>query len=141
MDYSKLTKKQIIDAIINDEITFQNILEEQLNDKEVVLELVKKNGLILYYASENLQNDKDVVLEAVKQNGFALIHASKSLQSNKDLLECLEKKEFDNKWSSYYKSFYKEKIELLESIRNQEEKEIIQNLINPSNKETKKIKF
>lgn len=36
-------------------------------NKEVVLEAVKEDGYALRYASEELQNDKEVVLEAVKK--------------------------------------------------------------------------
>lgn len=50
------------------------------NNKEEVLEAVKRNGMALEYASEELKNDKEVVLEAVKQNDWALEYASKELR-------------------------------------------------------------
>ncbi len=42
------------------------------NNKEIVLAAVKKTGLALEFASENLKNDKEVVIAAVKQDGNAL---------------------------------------------------------------------
>ena len=50
--------------------------EELRNNKEVVLEAVKKNGSALEYASERLQADKDVVLAAVKQYGDSIVYAN-----------------------------------------------------------------
>lgn len=44
-------------------------MEENWNDKEFVLDRVKKDGFELKYASEELKNDKEVVLEAVKAIG------------------------------------------------------------------------
>ncbi len=56
------------------------------NDKEVVIEAVKQDGLTLYYASDDLQDDKEVVIEAVKQDGEALYLASGRLQDDKEVL-------------------------------------------------------
>jgi predicted methyltransferase len=53
----------------------------------VVIEAVKQNGVILFYASEELRNDKDVVIEAVKENGFALKYASEELQNDEELIK------------------------------------------------------
>ena len=55
------------------------------NNKNVVLEVVKQNGLALQFASEKLQDDKNVVLEAVKQDGRALRFASEKLCNDKDI--------------------------------------------------------
>jgi hypothetical protein len=41
-----------------------------------VLEAVKNDGWVLYYASKYLINDKQVVLVAVKKNRLALKYAS-----------------------------------------------------------------
>ena len=63
---------------------------ENWNDKEFVLERVKRDGWDLNwdlkYASEELRNDKEVVLEAVKQNGFALYYASEELRNDKEVM-------------------------------------------------------
>jgi hypothetical protein len=41
--------------------------------------LVKKIGISLRYASDELKNDKDVVMNAVQNSGMALKFASKIL--------------------------------------------------------------
>jgi len=47
-----------------------------------VFAAVMRNGLLLQYASEDIQNNFDIVLAAVKQNGWALKYASKELRTN-----------------------------------------------------------
>jgi hypothetical protein len=42
------------------------VSEKLKNDKDIVLEAVKKNLHALCHASENMKNDKELVLEAVK---------------------------------------------------------------------------
>ena len=55
-------------------------------DKKAVLEAVKRNGLYLVTASEELKEDKEVVLAAVRQNGTALRHASELLQEDREVV-------------------------------------------------------
>lgn len=43
--------------------------------KEELLKKIKKDAHALAYASENLRNDKEVVLEAVKKNGSTVCYA------------------------------------------------------------------
>lgn len=45
--------------------------EELLNDRELVLELVEKNGLLLEFVSEELKKDFEVVITAVSNNNDA----------------------------------------------------------------------
>jgi len=49
-------------------------------DKDVALAAVKQNGLVLYYASDELRGDKEVVLAAMGQNRLALKFASDELK-------------------------------------------------------------
>lgn len=51
-------------------------------DKELVLEAVKQNGLVLVYASPDLKNDFDVVYQAVRNRGQSLNYASYELRNN-----------------------------------------------------------
>ena len=52
----------------------------------------KRTGFVLQYASEELRGDLDMVLAAVKSNGYALTHASEELKNNKDVaLEAVRK--------------------------------------------------
>lgn len=44
-------------------------MKEIINDREILLEAVKKDGSALRYASEELKNDREIVLEAVKADG------------------------------------------------------------------------
>ena len=57
-----------------------------INNKEVVMEVVKKDGYLLKYASDNMKNDKEVVLEAVMQDINALQFASDELKNNKEFM-------------------------------------------------------
>jgi len=55
-------------------------LNNKLNtDKEVMLAMVKQDGLMLEYASNELKLDIEVVLAAVKQNGLARRFASNNI--------------------------------------------------------------
>ena len=47
-----------------------------------MLEIVKKNGLNLKYASEELKNNKQVVLAAINQSPWAFKYASEALQQD-----------------------------------------------------------
>jgi hypothetical protein len=47
--------------------------KELLNDKELVLEAVKKNCYALLLTSEELKNDKEFILESLKQNSNSFL--------------------------------------------------------------------
>lgn len=55
------------------------------NNKQIILNSVKRNGNNLSLASVKLKNDYSVVLEAVKNNGLSINYASKKLKNNEDL--------------------------------------------------------
>ena len=57
-------------------------------DRSLVMQCVKQNGLTLHNAVEELRQDRQVVLEAIKTTPKALQYAHYSLQDDKDL--CLE---------------------------------------------------
>ena len=57
--------------------TSKNEIENLPDNKESILSLVSKNGLMLEYA-QKYQDDVDVVLAAVRQNGLALRYASEN---------------------------------------------------------------
>jgi len=56
-------------------------------NKELVLKCVEQQGLLLQYASEDLQNDKDVVRTALNQDVHAIEFASKAFRSRKDIMK------------------------------------------------------
>jgi hypothetical protein len=62
----------------------QYIKPEQYKEdyREIVETAVKKDGLSLQFAKENLNDDEDIVFIAVSQNGFALEFASDTLKNN-----------------------------------------------------------
>ena len=47
---------------------------------------VRRNGLVLEFASDDLKNDKEVVLAAVRKNGLALQDASDDLKNDEYFL-------------------------------------------------------
>ena len=56
------------------------------DDKEVVIEAVRKSGINLGHASDRLKNDREVVMEAVKQSGVILQYASDKLRDDKEVV-------------------------------------------------------
>ena len=71
------------------------------NNKNLVIEAVKQNGLALEYASNALKNDKEIVTIAVKQNGLALEYASNALKNDKEIVTIAVKQ---NGWMLDYAS-------------------------------------
>ena len=76
--YNNLPIKQkynnhIVIAAVKKDINNIKLLPERFyDDYFVMLELVKHNGLLLAYVSEELIQDHNIVLTAVRQNGMAL---------------------------------------------------------------------
>ena len=60
---------------------------DQADNKEYVLNMIKKDGKLLDFASARLQDDEEVVMEAVKQNPISLEFASKRLKNNEDCFD------------------------------------------------------
>ena len=73
----------------DDEDDLDKFLKEKLdnfnNDFDVMLEVVKKNGRFLRFASDNLKANPKIVLTAVK-NGRALEFASEDCRANIDIV-------------------------------------------------------
>lgn len=59
---------------------------DENSSRDEVLELVKKCGGILQYASNELKNDREVVMAAVKDIGFAFRFASHELREDKEIV-------------------------------------------------------
>lgn len=60
--------------------------EENRNDPQIVMEIVKQNGRLLEYAGDRLKNDPKIVLEAIKNDATSYEYASERLQKDKELL-------------------------------------------------------
>jgi dimeric dUTPase (all-alpha-NTP-PPase superfamily) len=56
------------------------------NNRELVLDSVRKNGISLKYASKELRNDKEIVMVAVKQDRRSFKYASEELQNDKEVI-------------------------------------------------------
>lgn len=65
----------------------QKIPEELSNNRELVLDIVRKNCLALEYVSDALRDDYVVVEAAVQQNGMALKFASERLKNLHSLVK------------------------------------------------------
>ena len=57
-------------------------IKKDAGNKELVMKAVQESGLLLEWASPELQDDKELVLNAVKQNPGALEFASKRLKDD-----------------------------------------------------------
>jgi len=64
----------------------KELLEQNSDNKEVVLELMKTEGYLLWMASPRLRDDKEVVMTAVASAGWALGHASDRLKADKEVV-------------------------------------------------------
>lgn len=60
--------------------------EENRNDPQIVMEIVKQNGRLLEYAGDRLKDDPQIVLKAIKNDVTSYKYASKRLQKDKELL-------------------------------------------------------
>ncbi len=60
--------------------------EELWNNKEVVIAVVKQEGMALKYASDELKNDKDVVIKAIHSNDEAFKYVSNELRNDKEFI-------------------------------------------------------
>ena len=56
------------------------------NDRNINLEIVKKNWEVLEVISKEFINDKEIILEALKQNSFAIKYASSEIKNAKDFI-------------------------------------------------------
>ena len=62
---------------------YLHYLGHPLQDKALMLQILKKQGLALEYASDAIKKDKNFVLAAIAQNGQALAFADKHFQQDK----------------------------------------------------------
>jgi len=72
----------VLDVVKRDGWALGYASEELRNNPIIVLEAVKKEGMALIYASEKLRNNPEIVLEAVKKRGEALQYVSLELRNN-----------------------------------------------------------
>ena len=63
-----------------DEFDFQ-----QADNREYVLECVKKDGKLLDFASDGLKDDKEIAKTAIEQNPVALEFVSQRLKNDREI--------------------------------------------------------
>lgn len=75
-----LDQAKLLEAVASGE-KLAALLEapEARSDKEVMMAVVQKDGLLLRFAQDSLKADEDVVFEAVRQNRVAMRFAAESL--------------------------------------------------------------
>ncbi|KAL9644036.1 hypothetical protein ABK040_005504 [Willaertia magna] len=80
-------KDFVMNLLERDHTFFEKITSyELLDDKEVVLIAIRKNGHLLCHASENMKNNKEIVSVAVDTDGDALMYASRELRDDKEIV-------------------------------------------------------
>jgi lambda repressor-like predicted transcriptional regulator len=79
-------KRVVIEAVKRNGLVLCDASGELQGDPKIVLAAVKQNGWALQFASAKLQGDKEIVIEAVKKNGWALQFASAKLQGDKEIV-------------------------------------------------------
>ena len=72
------------------------------NNRNFVMNAVKKRGHYLKYAKQDLKNDREIVMQAVKQDWEALQHASDELKDDYEIIvEALKQSKFAINWTSH----------------------------------------
>lgn len=73
-------------SLVKNEMNLVTVLDAIKNDRDLVMEAVRRNGRDLEFASWDLRKDRDVVMEAVSQCGMALEFASRALQDDREIV-------------------------------------------------------
>ena len=81
-DYARLNRDIKI-ALLVDEIMPETFKED---DRDIILEVVKRSGWAFIYASDRLKDDKDMILEALKYSSYGYEFASKRLRNDKEVI-------------------------------------------------------
>ena len=79
--------KKLISNYQNDPHRFKIASKKIKNNKNIVLAVMKKNGYLLEYTSDELKNDREVVITAISNsNGQALQYASEQLKNDREVI-------------------------------------------------------
>ena len=82
----KKDKEIVLEAVKLEGIVIEFADDSLKQDKEIVLEAVKSNGGAIQFADDNLKNDKEVVLEAIKNDGYALEHLDQVFRKDREVV-------------------------------------------------------
>jgi hypothetical protein len=87
IDYDN--ESEAINAIIKSTSDFNNVSDRLKNDKKFILDSIDAatNHRVFIYQtlSKELRDDKELLLEILKRVGFAIIHASDRLKNDKEV--------------------------------------------------------
>lgn len=98
----------------------------ELKDDDLLMsKALKKNGLVLNYASRRIQNDKQMVLLAMKTNVISLKYASEILQNDKELLEILKSADINTTKLKQNINWYEERMDVLNTYERKQELELL----------------
>mmetsp|Transcript_13785 Transcript_13785/g.26298 ORF Transcript_13785/g.26298 Transcript_13785/m.26298 type:complete len:299 (-) Transcript_13785:38-934(-) len=85
-DNLKQDREVVLEAVRVNGLALQYAANDVREDRAFMLEVVQIDGQALKYASERFRADREVVLAAVRQNGAALVYASEDLLADFELL-------------------------------------------------------
>ncbi|EFC40092.1 predicted protein [Naegleria gruberi] len=93
IDYRRLEiyKTILFENLINCRGGLQTLVKAISSDRDWMFKVVKKKGIALKYADENIRRDASLVYEAICNEKTAISFMDKSLQSNKQLFMKLVK--------------------------------------------------
>ena len=94
-------KTKVMEMVKKNGLSLRTANEDLRADRDVVVAVVRQNGRSLRYTSEELRADRDVVLEAVKQNWIALGYAKPELRNDNEIM--LEAVRQDGTALQYYR--------------------------------------
>jgi hypothetical protein len=95
---NQLSKKEFLETLKSEDNgehyvggAIEFLSDHVKNDKEVALEIVRRNGDDYQWLNSSLKNDQEVLLEAIKEdefyfNGPAILDAPEDLQNNRDFI-------------------------------------------------------
>lgn len=88
MEYYQLNKQQTI-ALIHDErasIDYFKLSRLWQNDKDVALEVIKKDGFFLSLFSSDIKNDREIALAAINSSADGFSYVSQDLKDDRELV-------------------------------------------------------
>lgn len=78
--------KEILDALKQDYKNIQYLSNEEKNEEDLMLEIIKLKSSSLQYASNELKNKKEFILEACKINPSNISYAGKDVINDKETM-------------------------------------------------------
>jgi hypothetical protein len=79
-------KEDILERVKKDGYSLRDAIYKLKDNEEIVMVSVQHNGWSLQYASDRLRDNKEIVMAAVKEYGTALKYTSDRLKDDKDIV-------------------------------------------------------